>query len=208
MFHKSGRVLIAALAVGAALFAGGCAAGTGSALQAPHPPNVATTAEGSIAGDSKATQSSGGSTASESTETGKDTGKDTGENSGENSGEGKETGNGSTSVSEQDIPISSYTPDGTTKKLVTWPKELILPDSASGGASDVQFKNVTWTKWGENGAEGSGDAYITGGGAPPETIHNVRIIVDDAKTVEGARQFTHFLIMYPDGTVNEGRTDF
>ncbi|MGW5642878.1 hypothetical protein ACWEV3_24170 [Saccharopolyspora sp. NPDC003752] len=208
MFQKSGRVLIAALAVGAALFAGGCAAGAGSALQAPHPPNIATTAEGSIAGDSQATQSSGGSTASESTETGKNTGKNTGEVTGENSGEGKETGNGSTAGVEQDIPISSYASDHETKKLVTWPKELILPDEASGGASDVQFKNITWIRWGENGAEGSGDAYVTGGGAPPETIHNVRIIVDDAKTVGGVRQYTHFLIMYPDGMVNEGRTDF
>ncbi|MFI0464889.1 hypothetical protein ACH347_12480 [Saccharopolyspora sp. 5N102] len=201
MFHKSGRVLVSALAVGAALFVGGCATGTGSAPQAPQPPSI-NASGGSIASDSEATQSSGGGTTPENTETGNTT-----ENGSDDS---KESGNGtgSTSVSEQDIPISSYTPDGTTKKLVTSPKELILPDSASGGASDVQFKNVTWTKWGENGAEGSGDAYITGGGAPPETIHNVRIIVDDAKTVEGARQFTHFLIMYPDGTFNEGRTDF
>ncbi|MEV0050319.1 hypothetical protein AB0H34_07465 [Saccharopolyspora shandongensis] len=166
-------------------------------MQPSQPPNVATTAQGSIASDSKATQSSGGNAAPETSKT-----------TGKNSSEGGETGNGSTAGSEQDIPIASYTRDGQTKKLVTSPTELILPDSASGGASDVQFTNITWSKWGENGAEGSGDAYITGGGAPPETIQNVRIILDDAKTVEGARQFTHFLIMYPDGTVNEGRTDF
>ncbi|MEV6231965.1 hypothetical protein AB0L88_29310 [Saccharopolyspora shandongensis] len=170
-------------------------------MQPPQSPNVATTAQGSIASDSQATQSSGGNAEPE-------TGMTTGKTTGKNSSEGGETGNGSTAGSEQDIPIGSYTRDGQTKKFVTSPTELILPDSASGGASDVQFTNVTWTKWGENGAEGSGDAFITGGGAPPETIQNVRIILDDAKTVEGTRQFTHFLLMYPDGTVNEGRTDF
>ncbi|MEV0696439.1 hypothetical protein AB0I53_00760 [Saccharopolyspora sp. NPDC050389] len=208
MFHKSGRVLVAALAVGAALFVGGCAAGTGSAPH-PQPPSIDTASGGSIASDSEATQNSdSSSTTSESPDTGKNT--ETGKNTNTSSRDGKDSGNGtgSTSSTQKEIQLTTYTPDGTTTKFVTSPKELILPDSASGGASDVQFKNITWNYWGDNGAEGNGDAYVTGGGAPPETIHNVQIIVDNPQMVSGTRQYTHFLIMYPDGTHNEGEITF
>lgn len=87
--------------------------------------------------------------------------------------------------------------DGTNEKLVQRPSEFIHPNVTGESASEVKLMNLDWSKWGENGAVGYGSAYITGGGAPPETVNGVQVILDNPKMHNGKMQYTHYLIIWP-----------
>jgi hypothetical protein len=95
--------------------------------------------------------------------------------------------------------------DSTERQLVQRPSQFIPPNVTGEYASEVNLMNLAWSRWGDNGGSAVGTAYVTGGGAPPETIQNVQLFVDSPQLRNGKMQYTHYMVIYPGGETDEGQ---
>ncbi|MGP4018646.1 hypothetical protein [Saccharopolyspora sp. 5N708] len=182
MLHRSVRMLGSALAVGAALLLSACG------QQAPPPPNLPPAGEINqdwIAVDSPPVQSTSDTPAADPASPPKTTTKTTPQASEPAQAPSKE------------FFAATYV-DSTNRKLVQRPSEFIPPNVTGQYASEVKLMNLSWSSWGDNGGIATGDAYITGGGGAPETVHGVRLILDNPQPRNGTMQYTHYMITWPE----------
>lgn len=80
------------------------------------------------------------------------------------------------------------------------PQEFLPPDMAGLGPADVLATDLRWARWDSEKAVANCIVRVTGGGGPPTLHQQVRLTLDQVRTVEGTKQYTRYRIDWNNGT--------
>jgi hypothetical protein len=188
---KYGRVVGLIVAFGTALLLGACAI--------PTPPP--TPAQPSAVQSPTAQESGIEESGAEKPETSQPA-------EGETSGQAAPDNSGA--QMDEDVHVTTYdTATGEGTEVVQRPHELLFPDRTGVGPSDLLLMDAHWARWDEQQTRGNCIVRITGGGAPPELVKGVRVILGTVENRNGTRQYTHYRLEWPDGSApDEGELDY
>lgn len=209
MVKQYGRVVGSIVALGAALLMSACAV----PVTPPAPPAV----------NQQPAPADQNQESDQSQENDPESGQETEQNSSSEQSQESESQESGTQEAEQDqestdsgaqmnenIFVTSY--DTATAKGVETaqkPDEFLPPDSVSSGPSELLLMDIEWARWDEQEARGNCIVRVTGGGAPPELVKDVRITLTNVQTKNGKQQYTHYKIEWPDGDEpDEGELNF